>query len=395
MGYTAGMKLEPFAMERLQSLWEHKVAWNLAESGVHPLRVEELLDNDEERSALMRQDLGYSQTNGTFELRAAVAATYGDASPAHVQITNGGSEANCIALLALVQPGDRVVVMMPNYLQAPGLVRALGGTVVPWTLLEAPGTGGTPARWRPDLDSLQALATPGTRAIFICNPNNPTGARLTEAELDEICRIASAAGAWVISDEIYRGAELDGVDTPTAWGRYERVIVTSGLSKAYALPGLRIGWTVAPEPLVNELWGIHDYTTIAPGAVNDRLARIALTPSRRELLLARTRGILRTNYPALRRWIERRAPFLSHIPPEAGAIALVKYAAPVSSAELVERIREEESVLVVSGSSVGMEGYLRIGFGCDPEFLLGALDRLGTVIDTLASSPDTYRTAPG
>jgi len=395
VGYTAGMKLEPFAMERLQSLWEHKVAWNLAESGVHPLRVEELLENEEERSALMRQDLGYPQTNGTFELRAAVAAMYGDASPGHVQITNGGSEANCIALLALVQPGDRVVVMMPNYLQAPGLVRALGGTVVPWTLLEDPGTGGSAARWRPDLDALQALATPGTRAIFICNPNNPTGARLTAAELDAICRIASGAGAWVISDEIYRGAELDGVDTTTAWGRYERVVVTSGLSKAYALPGLRIGWTIAPDPLVDELWGIHDYTTIAPGAINDRLARIALAPARRELLLARTRGILRTNYPALRRWIERRAPFLSHIPPQAGAIALVKYAAPVPSADLVARIREEESVLVVSGSSVGMEGYLRIGFGCDPEFLIGALDRLGTVIDTLASSPDTYRTAPG
>jgi hypothetical protein len=380
-------------MERLQSRWEHKVAWNLAESGVHPLRVEELLENEQERSALMRQDLGYPQTNGTFELRAAVAAMYGAASPAHVQITNGGSEANCIALLALVQPGDRVVVMMPNYLQAPGLVRALGGTVVPWTLLEDPGTDGSAARWRPDLETLQSLATPGTRAIFICNPNNPTGARLTTAELDAICRIASAAGAWVISDEIYRGAELDGVDTPTAWGRYERVVVTSGLSKAYALPGLRIGWTVAPGSLVEELWGIHDYTTIAPGAISDRLARIALAPARRELLLARTRGILRTNYPALRRWIERRAPFLSHVPPEAGAIALVKYAARVPSADLVERIREEESVLVVSGSSVGMEGYLRLGFGCDPEFLLGALDRLGSMMDTLASSPDTYRTA--
>src|SRR5688572_25408383 len=152
-------------------------------------------------------------------------------------------------------------------------------------------------RWEADLAALEAIVTADTRAIFICNPNNPTGSRLGAGDLDRIGAIASRAGAWVISDEIYRGAELDAVESPTMWGRSDRVIVTNGLSKAYGLPGLRIGWIVGPPATIDAIWGVHDYTTIAPGALNDRLARIALSPAGRERLLARTRGIIRANYP--------------------------------------------------------------------------------------------------
>jgi aspartate/methionine/tyrosine aminotransferase len=375
------MDFEVFALERLQSIWEHKVGWNLAESGVHPLRVEELIDKEADRQAVMSLPLGYPQTNGTLELRSLIASMYAEASPAHIQVTNGGSEANLITLMHLVQPADEVVVMMPNYLQVRGLGLALQAEVRHWMLVETRGKDDS--RWAPDLDALRALVTDRTRAILICNPNNPTGARLTASELDEICRIADRAGAWVVSDEIYRGAELDGVETPTAWGRYERVIVTSGLSKAFALPGLRIGWVVALPALIEKLWGVHDYTTIAPGAINDRLARVALAPQRRGLLLVRTRGILRTNYPTLRRWIERRAASLTHVPPEAGAIAFVRYSHRIGSTRLVERIRDEQSVLVVPGDHFEMDGFLRIGFGCDPELLVPALERVGEVLDSV------------
>jgi aspartate/methionine/tyrosine aminotransferase len=376
------MKLEAFEMERLQSTWEHRVAWNLSESGVHPLRVEELIDSDAERLALLSQSLGYPQTNGSNELRSSISAMYPGATASHVLVTNGGSEANCITLMLLVQPGDDVIVTMPNYMQVRGLARGLQANVLHWPLREDEGSEERPGRWRPDLDHLRTLVSNRTRAILLCNPNNPTGARLTAAELDTICTIASTHGAWVISDEIYRGAELDGVETPTTWGRYERAIVTSGLSKAFALPGLRVGWVVAPPQIVEQLWGVHDYTTIAPGAINDRLARVALGPSRRHLLLARTRGILRTNYPTVKRWIERR-PALSHVPPEAGAITFVKYAHAIGSTALIERIRDEQSVLLVPGDHFEMDGYLRIGFGCDPELLLPALDRVGEVLDTI------------
>jgi aspartate/methionine/tyrosine aminotransferase len=187
----------------------------------------------------------------------------------------------------------------------------------------------------------------------------------------------------VIADEIYRGAELDAVESPTMWGRAERVIVTSGLSKAYGLPGLRIGWVVAPPEVAQELWGIHDYTSIAPAAASDLLARMALAPHRRQRLIARTRGIVRTNYPVVRRWIEKRAPLLSHIAPEAGAIVFVRYQHPINSTVLVERLRDERSVLVVPGDHFGMDGYLRIGFGSDPVHLSASLERIGETLDAV------------
>jgi aspartate/methionine/tyrosine aminotransferase len=142
---------------------------------------------------------------------------------------------------------------------------------------------------------------------------------------------------------------------------------------------------VGPPAVVEELWGIHDYTTIAPGAMSDRLARVALAPERRQRLLARTRGIVRTNYPLVKKWIERRAPLLSHAAPQAGAIVFIRYHHPIRSTALVDRLRDERSVLVVPGDHFDMDGYLRIGFGSDPEHLDGALTRIAEVLDRIAT----------
>ena len=381
------MRIDAFAMERLQSTWENRVAWNLSESGVHPLTVEELLDSEETRAALLAQRLGYPQTNGTIELRSLVSQMYPGATADHVEVTNGGSEANCISVWHLLERGDDAVLMTPNYMQAGALARALGANVRAWPLVQGRHEGGAP-RWQPDLDLLADLVTDRTKLILICNPNNPTAARFTAGELDRICAIAARSGAWIVSDEIYRGAELDGRETPTIWGRYERALVTSGLSKAYGLPGLRIGWVVGPPPIVEALWGVHDYTSIAPGAVNDRLARLALEPRRRERILARTRGIIRTNYPVVRDWIGQRPHALSHVPPEAGAIVFIRFLHAINSVALVDRLREEQSVLVVPGDHFEMDGYFRIGFGAEPSCLAAGLERIGRVLDRLRAGVD-------
>lgn len=375
------MRIEPFALERFQSIWENQVAWNVSESGVHPLRAADLLDSEVLRESVLKLELGYPQTNGTADLRNAIAALYPGAGAAHVQVTNGGSEANCVVLMRLVEPGDELVVLMPNYMQITGLARALGATVRPWWLRES-GTG-EQARWTVDLDELEALVTDRTRAVVICNPNNPTGSRLDTALLDSVCRHAARVGAWVIGDEIYGGAERDGRETASVWGRgYERAIVTSGLSKAYGLPGLRIGWVVGPPDLVTDLWGVHDYTSIAPGALNDRLASIALEPATRARIIERTRTIIRANYPIVQRWIGAHEG-LSLVPPEAGAIAFVRYDHPIGSTALATRLREERSVLVVPGGFFEMEGYLRIGFGSDPASLTPALALVGEMLETI------------
>ena len=228
-------------------------------------------------------------------------------------------------------------MLVPNYMQTWGLARPSAARFANGASIEDRAAG----RWRVDLDALERLVTPKTKLIVICNPNNPTGARLTAADLDGIARIADRHGAWMLSDEIYRGAEIDGQETASMWGRSPRAIVTSGLSKAYGLPGLRIGWIVAPPELIASLWSYHDYVTIAPGALSDRLARVALQPERRARLFERTRGILRRNLPLIEAWLTEAGGF-SWIAPEAGAIVYVRYNHPINSTALVNRLRDGE-----------------------------------------------------
>lgn len=370
------MRIEPFLMERMQSTWEHQVEINLSESGVHPLTLGELLDDAPERETLFSRLLCYTQTNGTPGLRAEIASMYPGATIDHVEVTNGGAEANFLVCWSLLDRDDEVVMMVPNYMQAWGLTRAFAGRVHPWPLREGPGP-----RWAPDLDELRTRVTSRTKLIAICNPNNPTAGRLTPSELDAIGAIADRHGAWVMSDEIYRGAELDGCDTPSMWGRAERVIITSGLSKAYGLPGLRIGWAVAPPEMAAALWSYHDYTTIAPSALSDALATVALAPGRRARLLERTRGILRANFQVVARWLDEHRFTFSYIPPEAGAIVYVRYHRQENSTDLVTRLREQKSVLIVPGDHFGMDGYLRIGFGSQPARLLDGLGRLHDLLE--------------
>ena len=383
------MGLERFDLERWQSLHEHTVEINLSESGVSPLRLADLVESADLED-LCSQELGYTQTNGTVPLRERIAALYDGASATNVLVTNGGSEANFVTCWHLTGPGDEVVVVRPVYMQIPGLARSFGATVRDVWL--RPDHAPPRARWRIDLDTVRAAVTPRTRFIAVCNPNNPTGARLDEAEVAAICGVAEDHGCWVVADEIYRGAELDGRDTPSAWGRQERVIVTGGLSKAYGLPGLRIGWVVGPAELIDALWGRHDYTTIAPGAVNDRLARIALDPSRRTRLLARTRARLRENEAIVRAWVSERR-HVQQIPPEAGAVTLIRYTGTRPSAELAETLRVRHGVLVVPGVHFGLEHHLRLGLGGDAGPLREGLARLGRELEDGKSGRHTARGA--
>ena len=366
-------------MERMQSTWENLVDYNLSESGVHPMRVEELLDDATDRAGMLGQELVYPQSNGTLELRERVATMYPGATADHIEVTNGGSEANFVTMWHLVEQGDEVVSMVPNYGQTLGLAQGFGGVLRPWPLrLSADGR-----RWHVDLDDLRTLVTNKTRVIILCNPNNPTGARIPAADLDGICQIAGRVGAWVLSDEIYRGAELDGVETPSVWGRYERVIVTSGLSKAYGLPGLRIGWIASTPEVIATTWSYHDYTTIGPGTLSDRFARIALQPAMRAKILARTRRILHANLPVITDWLDAHKDRFSYAMPEAGAIVYVRYHDGINSTELVDRLRIEKSVLIVPGDHFGMDGYLRIGFGSETRYLRDGLDRLADLLRSL------------
>lgn len=384
------MRIEPFRMERMQSRYENYVEYNLSESGVEPLQPEELLRDPGDLERFLKIPLGYCQSNGSEELRDRIALFYDGAIRDNVLVTNGGSEANYAAFWSLLERGDRVAYMLPNYLQTWGLSRAYAGRTDPFRLVLRPdGAGGR--RWGLDLEGFRRAVGQKTKVILITNPNNPTAGVLSEEEMDEIVRAARRVGAFIVSDEIYRGAELDGPTTLSFWGRYDRVIVTSGLSKAFGLPGLRIGWIVGPPRIVEKIWSYRDYTTIAPGMLSDFLARRVMEPGRRAAVLERTRAIVRRNWPVLQAWVGARGDYLSAIPPRAGAIAFVRYDLPVASIPLCERLRVEKSVLVVPGDQLGTGRHVRIGFGygADASHMSAGLERVDALFSELRAAKET------
>lgn len=374
------MKIRPFEMERWQSLWENRVRYNLSESGVHPMTVLELFEiaDVEATEVLLTQRLLYNQSNGSLELRRTIAGMYPGATEANVLVTNGGSEANCVTAWSLLEPGDHVVFMVPNYMQLWGLSDAFAHEVRTFPLVEG-------RRWAPDLDALRRAIDDRTRAVVVTNPNNPTGAILSEDEIAEIVAAAERVGAWVIADEIYAGAELEGPRTPSFWGRYDRLLITNGLSKAYGLPGLRIGWIVGPADQVERIWGYKDYTSIAPGTLSDVCARTALRPEVRERIRRRTQKTLNTNFPALRAWLDEQSDLFHCVPPRAGAIAYVRYAADIGSRRLAERLKDDHDVLIVPGDHFGMDHYMRIGYGLPKAELEEALNRIRESLEALGA----------
>jgi aspartate/methionine/tyrosine aminotransferase len=368
-----------FAMERFMSRWENQVEYNLSESGVHPVILRELLDDPELEQRILDTELNYPQANGAVELRENIARLYPGATTDNVLVTVGAAEANFISVHTLVQPGEEMVVMLPNYMQVWGIGHNLGAQVKSFHLVEERG-------WAPDLDELREAVTDETKLIAVCNPNNPTGYVLTPEEMDGIVNVAERVGAWILADEVYSGAErLTDEQTPSFWGRYDKVLANNSLSKAYGLPGLRIGWIVGPEETIEDLWARHDYTAIGTTMLSNKLASIALSPEVRPRIIQRTRDYIRRGFPILDGWLESHEGIFNLIPPQAAAIAYAHYHLDVSSTELVQRLIDEKSVLIVPGDHFGMDNYLRISYGLPPDYLRTALDRIHALIVNLQS----------
>jgi hypothetical protein len=264
-------------------------------------------------------------------------------------------------------------------MQMIGLMRAFGANVKTFRLHESLG-------WQPDLDEVRRLISPKTKLIVVTNPNNPTGSVLSAESMQGLVDLAAGVNAWLLADEVYQGAELNGVTTPSFWGKWEKTLVVNGLSKAYGLPGLRVGWIIGPEEVVKRTWPYHDYTTISPSALSDRLATIALAPGTRERILERTRGILNANFPVLEKWLKDHDGLFGFRAPKAGAICFVRYDLKVNSTELVERMIREKSVLIVPGDHFETDGYLRFGYGPERGYLLRALGRIEEILKKIAQS---------
>ena len=369
------MKFEEFELERNQSLFEHEVDYNLSESGLHPLPLKSILTEDEQQE-LLETELIYGYTTGTPMLREKIADLYTGADFDNVLATSGSAEANFVAVMTLLEPGDELIYMVPNYLQIRGIARSFGITVKELPLREELG-------WQWDMKELESMISSKTKMIGVCHPNNPTGSIVSKENMGKIIDIASGNDCWILSDEVYRGAELNGIESPSFYGNYEKTIVNAGLSKAYRLPGLRIGWTVGPKDYIKKAWAFHDYTSISIAYHSDWVASRILDTKRRKQILDGTKQHLNQNMNTLVEWIDTCDGKLSLSPPQAGAIAFVRIKMDIPSQDLTYHIRDNFSVLLTAGKWFGLEGFLRFGYGPRNEYLLEALDRIGESLEAV------------
>ncbi|MEM7730358.1 MAG: aminotransferase class I/II-fold pyridoxal phosphate-dependent enzyme [Pseudomonadota bacterium] len=369
----------PFAVERFLSASEHGVRFNFSESGVHPLSYAELFALAQiDTEALFDTLVDYPQVNGLTSLREKIAALYPGAGPENVLVTVGATEANTLAAQTLLRPGDALVRFRPTYEQLPGNALNLGHEVRCVDLLPDQD-------WAVDHDALRRAAK-GARAIHVVNPNNPTGRILSAEDRAAIIDAAQDNDAWIIADEVYAGTERAAdAPTPSFWGEAERVVAINSMSKAYGLPGLRLGWMVAPPEIVEAAWRRHEYAAIAASMMSMRLADAALAPQARERLTARARTLIRRGFETLAEHLALRPEVFSVVPPQASAMSFVRFDLPISSVELSRRLLAGADVLVIPGAHFGLEDRFRFSSALPEDHLREGLARLDALVGRVLS----------
>ncbi len=377
------MKIARFELERWMTRWELDVDYDICESGILPLSLDALsalLDDDvalELRSELMSMPLGYSEARGSLALRSALAATYRGVTPNDILVTTGAIEANFLVMNALLEPGDHVVAVSPAYQQLHSVPQAIGAGFTPWPVVSGP------AGFRYDLDQLESLLRPNTKLIVINTPHNPTGAILSDAELDRVLDLARERDAWVLSDEAYRWLEIPGGErlVEPARNRYEKAISVGTMSKPFGMPGLRVGWMAATSEIAAQAWAMRDYLTLSPAKMSDAIARVAI--EHRDRILARNGEIMATNLATARTWFSENADLVSWTEPRAALLAMMSYTLPIDSVTLADRLAAEARVMLAPGSAFGMDRHLRIGIGQRPDIFAAGLDATATFMATL------------
>ena len=360
------------------SAWEQEVEYNLSESGVHPMLLSELLAlKDGSLEELLATDINYAHANGRPELRENIARMYDGATADNVLVTVGAIEANYNTLRTMLSKGDEVVIQLPNYMQVWGVAKNHDCLVKTFSLKEEKD-------WEPDLDELEDAVTDKTKLIAICNPNNPTGRIFTGTEMDAIIRIAGRAGAWILADEVYAGVEQKTDEqTPSFYGKYDKVLAVGSMSKAYGLPGLRTGWVVGPSDIIDQVWARHEYNTLSATMLSNKLAALALSEEVLPIIRQRARDYVRRGFPILKEWMAEQKGNLRCVPPDAAAIAFIKYDLDINSTDLVMKLIKKQSVMVVPGDHFGLDGFLRVSFGLPEDYLHGGLARISKVLSEL------------
>lgn len=372
------MKIKEFGVERWMDLYETKCLYNLAETCVESLTVEQLLEMAGKKESLLSEllpmKLTYGSIEGSAHLKSNVAALYEKQSNDNVLITHGAIGANSLVYETLVEPGDHVVAVLPTYQQHHSIPECYGADVDFLTLREE-------NNFLPDLEQLKAFIKPTTKLIAINNPNNPSGALMDEAFLKAMVEIVRSCGAYILSDEVYRGLNQEGNGfTASIADLYEKGISTGSMSKAYSLAGLRLGWIVADAKLIKSFVTHRDYNTISVGMLDDYFAAMALDNI--DKLLERNQRITRGNLQMLDEWVNGE-PSISYVKPKSGTTALLKYDFDMTSWDFCVKLLESTGVMLSPGSVLDMEGYLRIGYANNPKVLEAGLAKMSEFLAEL------------
>ncbi len=376
------MKIVTFLLERWMTRHETHVKYDIAESGILPLSTSDLLalvpaaERPGVQQQLLDLPLGYSEARGSATLRQLLADTYASTTADEILVTTGAIEANFLLFNVLLEPGDHVIAPFPAYQQLYSVPRAIGCDVSLWHV-------GPATNYQYDVNALERLLTPRTRVIVVNTPHNPTGAMLSPADARRVHALAESVGATVIGDEAYRWLAVpDGAPfAPPMRDLGGRAVSVGTLSKPFGLPGLRIGWIAAPAPLVQACWSMRDYVSLSPGKLNDALACLAMT--HREAIVARNTRIITANLATATQWMAERADLLSWTPPRGGLLALIKYALPIDSLTLADRLATDYSVMLAPGSAFGYEHHLRLGIGQRPDIFGEGLARAGECLEEI------------
>ena len=318
--------------------------------------------------------LTYGHIPGSQDLRQGISKLYSNLQPENILLEGGAIGANFLALYSIVEPGDKVISIVPTYQQLYSVPRSFGADV---KLLRLK----MDENWLPNLKELEKLVDDETKLIIINNPNNPTGSLIENNMLNEICEIANNVGAYLLSDESYRGIYVNPSNKVSSVVElYDKGISTGSFSKPFSLTGLRLGWISAKEEIIKLCETRRDYTTISTGLLDDALATLAVETI--EKIDRRNNEIVQRNYQILSEWVNNE-PLIDWIPPKGGSIAFLRYDMDIASEELCLKLIEEKSVLLVPGTCFETEGFVRIGWGADTNILIEGLLRFKTFLNSI------------
>lgn len=374
------LELPEFRIEAYFERWEFTARHHLTASDPQTMTIGDLLamGGEDEHEAFDSLALGYTPTWGTDPLREAIASTYHAIEPRDVLVFSGAEEALFWAMQRLLEPGDHAVVTVPNYQSTESVPLATGVelTGVPlWT-----GSGSS-LRWTFDLDRLRAALRPNTKVVVVNFPNNPSGFVADRASFIELAAWCDARGIRLVSDEVYRGVELDPTRTlPQAADLSERALSINVMSKAYGLPGLRIGWIASRDNAVlRDLERSKEFTTICNAAPSEFLATIALRNA--DKLRSRVRDIVVRNAGTFDAFFAEHADRFEWARPDGGCVAFPRYLGAEGVEEFCRRLVDDSGVLLLPASIFRSDlaevpdDRFRIGLGrTDPEPALDALE---------------------